>query len=350
MRSWQKILVIATVSAVTLAFHYGWNPFGGGHSHLLHSIHGRLCYVPILLAAGWFGLRGGLLGALGISLAVLPYILLHPDLGTHELTTEYTELFFYFALGGLTGWLFDRQRKTDDQRITAERKLAQTERLGLLGRMVATVAHEVKNPLGSIRGSAEILSDDIPRDNPKREFIDIIQSETARLETIVDTYLEYGSPKPPERTPGDLAALVRSVSEQYRSTDPSLAIRIDVPEAMPADFDAGQIRRVLINLLSNAREATSSGGQIEVRAHATDAGLVVDVSDTGAGIPPEIKARLFEPFVTSKATGSGLGLSLSREIVEAHGGKLELVGGEPGKTGSCFRITLPGADAKEVAK
>lgn len=350
MRSWQKILAIAMVSGVTLAFHYGWNPFGGGHSHLLHSIHGRLCYVPILLAAGWFGLRGGLFGALGISLAVLPYILLHPDLGAHELTSEYTELFFYFALGGLTGWLFDRQRQADDQRVEAERKLAQTERLGLLGRMVATVAHEVKNPLGSIRGSAEILADDMARESPKREFIDIIQSETQRLEAIVDTYLEYGSPKPPECARGDLAALVRSVSEQFRSTHPGVAIQLDLPETMPADFDTGQIRRVLINLLGNAREAVAPGGEVTVRAQTTAAGPVIDISDTGAGIPAEVRSRLFEPFVTSKATGSGLGLSLSREVVEAHGGTLELVDQGRDATGSCFRITLPGARTSETAR
>lgn len=341
MRNWQKVLVIALVSAVTLAFHYGWNPFGGGHSHLLHSIHGRLCYVPILLAAGWFGLAGGLLGALGISLAVLPYIVLHPNLGAHELTTEYTELFFYFALGGLTGWLFDRQRRADDQRIKAERRLAQTERLGLLGRMVATVAHEVKNPLGSIRGSVEILADDISRENPKREFIDIIQSETHRLEAIVDTYLEYGSPKPPERTRGDLAALIRSVTDPFLSANPDFALKLDLPEAMPADFDAGQIRRVLINLLNNGREATAHGGEMMLQAQIVEAALIIDVADTGAGIPSEIREKLFEPFVTSKATGSGLGLSLSREIVEAHGGKLELVEQDPGTTGSRFRITLP---------
>jgi len=350
MRSWQKVVVIAMVSAITLAFHYGWNPIGGGHSHLLHSIHGRLCYIPILLAAGWFGLAGGILGALGISLAVLPYILLHPSLGAHELTTEYTELFFYFALGALSGWLFDRQRQADDQRIRAERKLAQTERLGLLGRMVATVAHEVRNPLGSIRGSVEMLADEIPHESPRREFIDIIQSETRRLETIVDAYLEYSSPKPPQRARGDLATLVRSVSEQFRSGDPALGVRLDIPETMPADFDAGQIRRVLLNLMSNAREAVSSGGKLTVQAEATEAGLVIEVSDTGAGIPSHIKERLFEPFVTSKATGSGLGLSLSREIVEAHGGTLEFVEKGPGQTGSCFRITLPGPGVREVAR
>jgi len=342
-----KILVITLVSVVTLAFHYGWNPFGGGHSHILHSIHGRLCYIPILLAAGWFGLRGGLLGALGISLAVMPFILTRPELGMHDLTAEYTEIFFYFALGALTGWLFDRQRQADDRRIQAERKLAQAERLGLLGRMVAAVAHEIRNPLGSIRGAVEILADDIPPESTKREFIDIIQVETGRLGGIVDSYLEYSVPKPPQREPGDLVHLIRDVLRQFGPEHPAVRLHPELPEMLPARFDAGQIRRVLLNLLDNAADALSSGGEVRLTARAEGDRICIDVVDDGPGLPDVVRARLFQPFVTDKASGSGLGLSLSHEIVKAHGGCLELVPAVPPATGAHFRITLPAGAAEE---
>jgi signal transduction histidine kinase len=284
------------------------------------------------------------------SLAVIPFIVMHPSLGLHDRTTEYTEIVFYFALGGLTGWLFDRQRLSDEQRIKAERRLAQTERLGMLGRMVATVAHEVKNPLGSIRGSVEILSDEIPKEHARREFIDIIQAETERLEAIVDTYLEYGSPKPPQRRPGDLSALIRAQCEQVRATHAGIRLAQDIPERMPAEFDPGQLRRVLINLLNNAAEAMPNGGEITVKAGPERAAFVITIADHGAGIPAEVREHLFEPFVTSKASGSGLGLSLSREIVEAHGGQLELDLEPPVGVGSIFRITLPASGMQEAIR
>jgi len=341
MRTWQKIAVIVVVAGVTLTFHYGWNPFGGEHSHVLHSIHGRLCYVPILLAAGWFGLRGGVLGALGISLSVLPYIFTHPELGAHELTTEYMEIIFYFGLGALTGWLFDRQRFADFKRIQAERKLAQTERLGMLGRMVATVAHEIRNPLGSIRGSVEILSDDIPADSPRHEFVNIIQAETNRLDSIVNTYLEYSTPRKPRTVPGNLAALVHDVVNDFPIPSAAIEIQTDLPEKLEAEFDPDQIRRVLLNLLRNAFEAMPDTGTITISGARSDHTATLDISDTGPGISPDLQAQLFQPFVSDKASGSGLGLSLSREIVEAHGGRLELIPAHPPEAGAHFRITLP---------
>lgn len=341
VRGFYRWLVVGGVAVATLAFHYGWNPFGGEHSHVVHSIHGRLCYVPILLAAGWFGLRGGILTAAGISLAVMPYILSREELGVHELTTEYVEIVFYFALGALTGWLFDRQRGADDKRIEAERKLAHTERLGMLGRMVATVAHEIRNPLGSIRGSVEILSDEIAHDNPKHEFVEIIQAETERLDTIVNTYLEYSNPKAPERASGDLGALVEEVVRTFPLKDERIRVETKVARHLVAEFDSGQIRRVVLNLLRNAVEALPGGGQVSVTVGRHDTKAEIEIRDNGQGIPRDVAGQIFQPFVTSKANGSGLGLSLSREIVEAHGGTLQLLPSKAPETGARFVISLP---------
>jgi len=341
MKDWHKVAVIAVVSALTLALHYGWNPFGGSHSHIIHAIHGRLCYIPILLAAGWFGLRGGVLGALGISLAVTPYIMLSNDLGIHELVAEYSEIVFYFSLGTLVGWLFDRQRRAERERTDAELRLAQAERLGILGRMVATVAHEIRNPLGSIRGSVEILADDISRDSPQREFVDIITLESKRLENIVNTYLEYGAPKPPQRDNSDLTSILRDSIRRFSTQMEHVAISSDIPANLVGRFDSEQVSRIMVNLLSNAAEATAKGGRICVSARTQGSVAIVDVSDTGPGVASELVGRLFQPFVTNKANGSGLGLALSREIAEAHGGQLEFVPIADGLTGACFRLTLP---------
>jgi len=347
LRDWQKLGVIAVVSALTLSLHYGWNPLGSGHSHLIHAIHGRLCYIPILLAAGWFGLLGGVLGALGISLAVTPYILLNGNLDVHALIAEYAEIVFYFSLGGLVGWLFDRQRRAERERTNAERKLAQSERLSLLGRMVATVAHEIRNPLGSIRGSVEILAEDVSQNSPQREFVDIITSETKRLESIVNTYLEYGAPKPPQCRTSDLVTMIRATIHRFETQTKGVTITTELPSKLVGTFDPQQISRIIVNLLSNAAEAMPSGGTICVSVRPEDSFARVDVSDNGPGVLEELADNLFEPFVTSKISGSELGLVLSREIAEAHGGRLELVPAGNGTTGACFRLTLPIDGQKE---
>ena len=152
-----KFYILGGVIALTLGVHYGWifQPLFG-HVHWLHAIHGRFCYIPIVIAAAWFGLRGGLLTALFISVAILPYIFTS-DLGAHDLADELAEIVFYFAIALLAGGLITREFRTRKKAEEIRLQLERSHKMSLVGQIAAGMAHEIKNPLASIKGAVEIL-------------------------------------------------------------------------------------------------------------------------------------------------------------------------------------------------
>jgi len=166
----QKIALIGFVITLTLGIHYGWliEPFFR-HVHWLHALHGRFCYIPIVISASWFGLRGGIYTAGLISVLVLPYIL-GQDLETHEIAGEFTEIVFYFAIALLTGALIDRELFARKKHQEAQLQLERSQKLSLVGKIAAGVAHEIKNPLASIKGAFEIIFDRKTSDKDKGEF------------------------------------------------------------------------------------------------------------------------------------------------------------------------------------
>jgi signal transduction histidine kinase len=347
--STKKILVLAAAVLLTLAIHYGW----GGHAHaghgaLLRAVHGRLCYIPIVVSSIWFGLRGGLVCALVISAAVVPYIV-NSAIPRGELSGELTEIVFYFAIGALSGALAGRERSQRKKTQEAHEKLEQAQRLSMMGRMAAGVAHEIKNPLASIKGAAEILAGDTPPGSPRREFADIIGKEVRRLDATVRDFLDFARPQPFRfslQRPGDvLAETIKQMEPQIAAA--GISLEANVPALRGHVWaDPQKLRQVFINLILNAIAATPAGGRITIAlAQKTEGGSRywrTDVSDTGSGIAPEHQDRIFEPFFTQKSTGSGLGLAIVKSIVEEHGGRVE-VANEPGR-GASFAIVLPVRD------
>jgi two-component system sensor histidine kinase HydH len=341
-----KLVVLAGVISVTLAIHYGWPAHAlGVHSSLLMVIHARLCYIPIVIAAVWFGLRGGLLAALLISVFIIPYIVLRA-VPAGELATELTEIVFYFAVGSLAGALVERERSQREKTERAHSRLEQAQRLSMMGQMAAGVAHEIKNPLASIKGASEIIAEDIAPDSPKREFLEIVQKETGRLDGTVRTFLEYARPQPfcpsLEKVEEILSSTLKQMEPQIRAA--SLNLRTDIPDFPErARVDPQKMRQVFINLLLNSVAATPPGGSISVKLQQSGKGQnefwMISFSDTGEGIAPEDLQRVFEPFFTKRTTGSGLGLAVVRSIVDEHGGTVQ-VSSEPGR-GSTFTVLLP---------
>jgi signal transduction histidine kinase len=341
-----KILILAATISLTLAVHYGW--FGHshfGHSPLLQAIHGRLCYIPIVISAVWFGLRGGLLCALIISTAIIPYIVrtARPQGG---LSVEVTEIVFYFAIGALSGALVERERHQRKRMQEAHAKLEQTQRLSMMGQMAAGVAHEIKNPLASIKGAADILAEDLTPDSPKHEFAEIISKEVRRLDGTVQNFLDFARSQPcrfsMERLDDILVSTLRQMEPQVASA--SLMLQSKIPSFDEHVWaDPQKLRQVFINLILNAISATPPGGKITVelgkRTRNQESLWEIRFSDTGSGIAPESMERIFEPFFTRKSTGSGLGLAIVKSIIEEHGGRVEVVS-ELGR-GSTFTILLP---------
>ena len=352
------VVLAGLIVAISLG-HYLTNP-----AHfLLHNIYQRLYYIPVLLACAWYGLAGGLAVAAVCAACYAPHILLHWSRSQAYQANQLIELGMFGVVAFVAGALSDRERRLrlEAEEIAMERDRAlrdltatvdgvrRADRLAALGTLTAGMAHEIRNPLGAIGGAAEILERDYPDGHPRREFLDILRREIARLNTIVSKYLDYARPQAPELRPVDLNASVRAALDLVGKSALGASIALDARLAeglSTVRADAGQIHQVLVNLLLNAVQAMPDGGTVEIATWAEAEGAVVEVRDHGGGLPDVPVERLFEPFYTTKAAGTGLGLHVCRRIAESHGGRLDAANARGG--GAAFRLALP-ASATEGA-
>ncbi|MBF0527030.1 MAG: hypothetical protein HQK56_18250, partial [Deltaproteobacteria bacterium] len=238
-----------------------------------------------------------------------------------------------------TIWLFRDLRQVRE----LENKVRRSERLAAVGRLAAGVAHEIRNPLSSIKGFAQLFKKDFPNGTPKGEYLDIMIKEIDRLNRTISDLLTYAKPKPPNLKNGDLNSLVEKTLVLW-TPDPGIKVVTELSQdILPCAFDEDQLTQVLLNLLLNANQAVVGGGRITVATSAgPEPGLVsMTVDDTGPGVNPEFLDRLFDPFFTTREKGTGLGLAIVHSIVEAHGGTVRVHNHPSG--GAVFTITLPEA-------
>jgi two-component system sensor histidine kinase HydH len=338
-----KVAVLVGVTAVTLGIHYGWlvEPFFG-HVHWIHAIHGRLCYIPIVISAAWFGLRGGLIAATAISLLLLPYIL-GTALDSHQLADELTEIVFYFALAVLAGGLIDRELRARKRAEEARLQLERSQKFSLVGQIAAGMAHEIKNPLASIKGAIEILGDESTSAEEKQEFHQIVIKEIRRINRSVSDFLEFARPSRTELERFDLSEAVGDAVRQMnaQAKKQGIAILEEIEGRVYVSGDREKVHQVLLNLLINALEASKPESSVTValkRDHAARR-AVITVEDSGTGLAGDDAERAFEPFFSSKPSGTGLGLAVAKSIVERHGGDIAL---EPAAGGGArATVVLP---------
>jgi len=226
---------------------------------------------------------------------------------------------------------------------------ARAERLAQLGRIAAGLAHEIRNPLGSISGSVQLVSESPELAEEDRKLLGIVITEADRLDELVATMLQLGRPSAPLRDEHDLNAIVRDVVEMARvetARTGAANIAIEIQEQPVCITVAGaQSRQVVWNLLKNALQATRAGGTVTVATRLTDDGFgVLEVRDEGPGVSRESLPQLFEVFYTQRARGTGLGLALVKQIVDAHGAQIDAAPRgltTPGNPGTTFRVTFP---------
>jgi two-component system, NtrC family, sensor kinase len=235
-----------------------------------------------------------------------------------------------------------------------EHRLIRSERLATVGRMAAHITHEIRNPLASLGLNVELLADEVGADNQEaRKLVTSIGNEIDRLSEITETYLRFVRLPKPKLVREDLGAIATSVL-QFAGSELALAgitwniaIEPGLPEVVA---DESQLRQALLNLVRNAKEAMAGGGCIRLEVGGTADGQVrLVLADSGPGITPENLASIFEPFFSTKAKGTGLGLALVQQIVTEHGGRIEV--DCPPEGGTRFAIVLPAAKspADEVA-
>jgi len=322
-----KLAILAGVTALTVGIHYGWilQPLLG-HIHWLHALHGRFCYIPIVIAASWFGLRGGLFQATVISILVMPYILAREH-DPHELASELVEIVFYYAIAALIGALIDREFVARKKQQDAQLQVERSQQLSLVGQIAAGVAHEIKNPLASIKGSADILSDNTTTLQEKREFRDLLQKEIKRIDGTVTEFLNFARPKETCLKPMNLSETISISVRQLeaQATHQQVTLKSEIDDTIMINGDSEKIRQMTLNLLLNALQASNAGATITVCLTNSRASLAeLTVADTGKGIEQENLQRVFEPFYTTKSAGTGLGLAIVKSIVEAHQGNISI--------------------------
>lgn len=334
------------------------------HLHYLHDIFQRFYYIPIILSALWFGFRGGLAAAIAVSIIYTPHILFQWGDHVSMEIEKYLEIVLYNIVGGITGLLAQREKERSielqrtaegleesykklqlqsERILSVEEQLRQAERLSTLGEMGAVLAHEIRNPLGSIRGTAEILKDDFPPGSAKHEFIEIQIKETERLNNVVEDFLRMARQQPLDMKECSIDEELRTIFRLAENQAKAAGVRI-VPAFADDNIrikgDGEKLRQAFLNIMINAIQATPPGGSVTIAVEKSDAGIDIIFKDSGSGITPEVLEKIFEPFYTTKSHGTGLGLAITRKIIEGHGGRID-ISSESG-AGTKVSIKLPG--------
>jgi len=216
------------------------------------------------------------------------------------------------------------------------------DKLSTVGRLASGVAHEIRNPLASMRGTAQLLLEQTASDEEAGKYISLIIREVDRLNTVVEQLLEFARPSSQQREPipvGDLVhKAVELVRPKIRKAEAKLQVEVDA-DLPPCPVVADKVTQVILNLMMNAADAVPRGGLVRVSADRVTEGVRISVHNNGSYIPPQVRAHLFEPFFTTKERGTGLGLAVSYQIVAAHGGTL--VAESHPETGTIFHCILP---------
>jgi signal transduction histidine kinase len=240
----------------------------------------------------------------------------------------------------------------------AQEEARRSERLAALGQMSAGLAHEIRNPLGVIKGSAEMLHQKLGESNPlASELAGYISSETNRLSALVTRFLDFARPLHAELAPESLTAVLDHALHSVALTqkDGQVLLQRQYELNLPlVPLDEGLIEQAFVNLIQNAYDAMGrDGGTLRVtaaRANSADRdGVEVRIEDTGPGIPAELREQIFNPFVTTKKTGVGLGLSIVSRIIDGHHGTIRIEGGAEDRRGARFVIFFPVRDEAAAA-
>jgi two-component system sensor histidine kinase PilS (NtrC family) len=231
-----------------------------------------------------------------------------------------------------------------------EEQVRRSDRLAAVGELAAGMAHEIRNPLASLSGSIQLLSEGLRLEGDERELMTIVTREVGRLNALITDFLLYASPRPPQLRAVELPDLVGetvTLLRQARGDAWRIAVEREGEGPVRVEVDPQLMRQVFWNLSLNALEAMPAGGDLVIRLSRVPAGVAVTFADTGTGIPAAEMPKIFTPFHSTKEGGTGLGLAVVFRIVEAHGGQIE-VESRPGR-GTVVRVLLPAVHAAAPA-
>ena len=332
----------------------------------INSSYYPIYYLPIVTAAEYFGPWATLAWTALASAAYCSY--LYPALQDYEVNTQSYSLlairilFFFLAAMVVNRFVVENRRQTKRYQELAEtlaetnRKLEQaqaearrSERLAALGQLSAGLAHEIRNPLAVIKGSAEMLHQKLGESNPlATELAGYISSETNRLSALVTRFLDFARPLQVELTAQDITVVLDRALNDVALLRKAAAVHVEKtyePNLPPVPLDESLSEQAFVNIVQNGYDAMGdSGGSLFVsvrRSQARGGGVEVRIEDTGPGVPLELREQIFNPFVTTKKTGVGLGLSIVSQIMDGHHGSIRIQ--EAAGKGACFVMFFPTA-------
>jgi signal transduction histidine kinase len=350
--------------AITLVLCYLLMYYTAG----IESSYYWILLVPVITAAPVFSLLGTLIAAAAAAGSYLSFLAFinwnHQYIPPEQVRELVLRVLMLPFLGYLTNQLAEASRiqakkaqsaadqlaQANLQLLEAEAAMRRSERLAAIGQLSAGLAHELRNPLGTIKTSAEMLARNISSEGAiAKEMAGYISTEVDRTNTLVTRFLDFARPLALRAQRGDITQTIDRAVEQLEHHQPSSVsvYRNYSPDVAPFVFDADLMERVFYNLLVNAAQASPPQSCITIKTRQQDDTVEIAIIDRGAGIAPKHLENIFNPFFTTKSQGVGLGLAIVSRIVDEHGGRIT-VESEPG-SGSIFRVWLPVAGRASAA-
>jgi signal transduction histidine kinase len=335
----RKEILIIGLSVILLSVLHYITPID---KPLLHDLYRRLYYVPIIFSAFSFGLTGALVTSTIVSLVFLPHVFHrwgHIHLQTYDALFE---IILYNIVAWVSGTLVQKERKRRFELKRVQEELIQANKYKVIGELAAGIAHEIRNPLGSIQGSIEILRKDYKPEDSKYEFLNILLKEVQRLNKVITDFLNYARPVLPNLIDIEIDQLI---SETVLFLSPQAVkkgvnLKTELEKNLPRiKADPSQLKQAFINLILNSLEAVEDKGEITISAHQDKNRLKIVFQDNGKGMSEETKNKIFTPFFSTKEGGTGLGLGIVERIVQNHKGEIK-VESTLGK-GTIFTLSFP---------
>jgi len=365
------LFIIILLIAVISVLHYNTST----KLWQYHLVYMQAYFIPILLAAFQFGVKGGLSAAFAVSLIYLPHIMLQWGGLIENNLMRFLQILLFNILGYLTGLKaqgerqekenyrqaaarlqesLEQQKKQSEAISAMEQQLRIADRLATVGELTASLAHEVRNPLASIRGAVEIIRDTVPQEMRKLEFFDILIQDTERLNKVVENYLNFARRRPQPQALYNFNETLKNIllmlGAQARRNRIRLTARLP-EETIRLRGDPHSFWQVAMNVLLNAMQAMPNGGEIIVWVRQLDANenpssgepkprwLRFSVKDQGEGIPQDKLQEIFSAFYTTRPNGAGLGLAIVKRIAKENNWKME-INSRPGQ-GTEFALFMP---------
>lgn len=363
LRLGRRLDVVAVVQLVTDQITWtGIVYISGGPLSGATSLYGLTCLSGAIL----LGIRGGVIAAAAAATALLalcgsmlsgallpPYdqpIEAYPRHGSDIGYALFVNLLIIGVVTLLASYLAERLRITGGDLRIATARAQEAEQLAGLGRLAAGLAHEIRNPLGAIAGSIELLRTGGTLSEEDRNLCEIVERETARLNDLVGDMLDLSRPRAPAKAAVDLGAIARDVvilaARSGRGSD--VKVTFEGPDDAVVLADAAQLRQVVWNLVRNAIQASSPGHEVKVVIADHGETCALEVRDHGPGIPPEARVRLFDAFFTTRAHGMGIGLAVVKRILDDHGFPVEVDSAEG--EGTTIRVRMPALPASSLER